>query len=181
MQLKYDKYKYKNYDRQKSRVKRVVKLYARQLLQKVTNWQQLAYVYDRSIKPEYAEARIKKILRHREVQNMLTEEIAKLYEENQITPDKVIKDEIMLRDLAVDKKDLTNFNKVLDKWRDSLQMLPVKNQITETYEENYVKLLEDNSKETRKLRAKQTKQLQEKQAKQLPATESNEETGNNSE
>ena len=90
MQLKYDKYKYKNYDRQKSRVKRVVKLYARQLLQKVTNWQQLAYVYDRSIKPEYAEARIKKILRHREVQNMLTEEIAKLYEGIQLEGDYIV-------------------------------------------------------------------------------------------
>jgi len=133
------------------------------------DYKTLINVYDRN--EPFPEIKVKKLIRQRTIQDMLTEEILKLYEDNQITPDKVIKDEVLLRDLAVDKKDLTNFNKVLDKWRDSLQMLPIKNQITETYEENYVKLLEDDTKLTHKLRAKQTKQL--------PVAEQNEEKQTN--
>ena len=111
-------------------------------------------VYDRTEK--LPEVKLKRLLRSQTVQNMITEEIIKLYESNGITADHVIKEEKTILETAKNKEDLTNAIKILANWRESLDLKPKQTQVTTTTTD-YLRLI---NKDNEQLEAKrETKQL----------------------
>jgi len=153
---------YKKYNEQKSRYKRLLKEYARQLLE-CDNWDyiKLKNVYDKKIPNNYAEYHIKKLSRQRNFQNMVNEEIDKYYKEAGITPETIINSEKELLSSCMENQDRTNWNKLLDKWRESIDLKPNKVQTTvKLTETSYRQMLETGEKG--QIEGKQTKQIEVK-------------------
>ncbi len=72
------------------------------------DYQKAINVYDRTEqRPDW---KVKCLLKRKEVQNMLVEEIERLYEKNNVTPEFVIQKQLEILKLAMEKKDLTNAN-----------------------------------------------------------------------
>ena len=106
------------------RIRRFASLYARMLLKGNINYQTLMNVYDRyEKKPEW---KVKNLLKRKAVQNMINEEINKLYDSKGISPDFVIQKQLEVLNKAIEKEDLTNANKVLESFKESLGMNPSK-------------------------------------------------------
>ena len=137
------------------RIRRFASLYARMLLEGKINCQTLMNVYDKyEKKPEW---KTKCLLKRKVVQNMINEEINKLYEISGINPQFVIQKQLELLNKAFEKDDLTNANKVLESFKESLSMNPPKVKRYESFglqlkaksslEENYLKA-KDGMKET---------------------------------
>lgn len=106
------------------RIKRFASLYARMLLKGNINFQTLMNVYDRYEKrPEW---KTQCLLKRKVVQQMINEEIEKLYNAKGISPDFVIQKQLEVLNKALEKEDLTNANKVLESFKDSLSMNPAK-------------------------------------------------------
>ena len=143
----------KKRDEQTSRVKRVLKLYSRMLLNNQIDWIKLKNAYNRTIKDNYAEYNIRKIVRLKSSQEMIEKEIIALYENNAITPDSVIKAEIELYDLAKENKSFTVNDKIIDRWGKRTGLEAPKVTVTQQIEGDMSHLLPDNT--TGKLKAKQ--------------------------
>jgi len=119
-------------------------------------------VYDKyEKKPDW---KTKCLLKRKVVQNMINEEIVKLYEISGINPQFVIKKQIEVLTKALEKEDLTNANKVLESFKESLSMNPPKIKRYESFglqlkaksslEENYLKAIE--GRETKGLLSNQS-------------------------
>ena len=121
------------------------------LLNNNIDWIKLKNVYNRTIKDDYAEYNIKKIIRQRESQQVITEELVKIYELNGVTPDYVVKQELELLDKAKSKDDLSNAIKIVSNFRESLDLKP-KQQQTTREETNYLSFID---KKQGKIEAKQ--------------------------
>ena len=143
----------KKTEEQKSRVKRVLKLYSRMLLNNQIDWIKLKNAYNRTIKDSYAEYNIRKIVRLKSSQEMIEQEIIALYENNAITPDSVIKAEIELYGLAKENKSFTVNDKIIDRWGKRTGLEAPKVTVTQQIEGDMSHLLPDNT--TGKLKAKQ--------------------------
>ncbi len=150
-------FKSKSIDKQTSRVKNVCELYARMLLDGKIDWIKLKNVYNRSIKDDYAEYNIRKIIRIS--QPMITEKLIELTEKYGITAQQSLEARKKILDLAIEKGDLTNANKALDSFDTKLDLQPIKQQQITTTQTDYLRLID---KETGKqIEAKQTKQLKQ--------------------
>lgn len=103
-----------------SRTKRLIKVYARMMITGEYDYRILRNVYDKTLDMQYAEVRIKKIIRKN--QDMLTEEIVKLYEQAKITPKSVIKEEKALLKLAKEENQLSVAEKIISKWGKRTQL-----------------------------------------------------------
>jgi len=144
------------------RIRRFASLYARMLLKGNINYQTLMNVYDKyEKKPEW---KTKCLLKRKVVQNMINEELNRLYDSKGITPDFVIQKQLELLNKAFEKEDLTNANKVLESFKESLSMNPPKIKRYESFglqlkaksslEENYLKAIE--GRETKGLLSNQS-------------------------
>ena len=80
------------------------------------DWIKLKNVYNRTIGDEYAEARIRTIVRLKDSQRMIESEILALYSEKGITPEMVIEKELELYDLSEKHKSFNVNERILDKW-----------------------------------------------------------------
>ena len=127
-------------------------MYARMLLSGKVDWVKLGRVFQPHQKMPDIKAR--RIVRQRMVQDMVQEELLKLYEKEGVTPENVIASEKELLMECKEKKDLTNWNKLLDKWRESIDLKPVKQHQITTTETNYLELLDKDGK----IKAKQIKE-----------------------
>ena len=103
---------YKHSEEQKSRYKRLVKLYAKMLLNNDIDYIKLKNVYNRTIAPEYAEYKIKQIVRQRETQKLLESEILALYESEGITAKEMIKRDNDVYTRSLDKGMLNVSDKI---------------------------------------------------------------------
>ena len=134
---------------------RFAKLYARMLLNGKVDFEQLGKVYRPD--DQIPAAKAKRVLRSKTIQNMVTEEIIKLYESNGITIDSVVKEEVNILNAAKEANNLRIQLDVVNNWRDSLDLKPAKqvnNTVTTT---DYIRLIDKNS--NKQIEAKQTKQL----------------------
>lgn len=106
------------------RIRRFASLYARMLIKGNINNQTLMNVYDRyEKKPGW---KVQNLLKRKAIQNMINEEITKLYDNQGITPHFVIQKQLEVLNKAIEKEDLTNANKVLESFKESLSMNPPK-------------------------------------------------------
>ena len=144
------------------RIRRFASLYARMLLEGRINYQTLMNVYDKYEKqPEW---KTRCLLKRKVIQSMINEEINKLYETSGINPQFVIQKQLELLNKAFEKDDLTNANKVLESFKESLSMNPPKVKRYESLglqlkaksslEENYLKAIE--GRETKGLLSNQS-------------------------
>ena len=150
----YYKYGLSRQDKLKSRLKRVAKLYAKMLLNGNIDWIKLGNVYN--TKEKLPDVKAKKLVRQAIVQEMVTEEILKIYESNGITADFVLKKrlEVLNEALSNDKKDLTNANKVLESFESKLIDNVKQQETREIQQISFVDMLPDGNKA--KLTAKKT-------------------------
>lgn len=95
---------------------------------------------------------------------MVTDELIRLYEKENVTPEKVIKDRKKVLKIAFQRNDLTNANKVLDSFENNLAMRPDKQIITQTQEISYVELLEGQGTKRIEEKAKQIIENTDQQA-----------------
>lgn len=154
---------FKNYFKLKTRIKNVIKLYSRMLLNDEIDWIKLKNVYSRQIKDNYAEFNVKKILRQRASQLMITDELIKIYEGQGITAESVIKNEKTIYNASKKDKQYASAVKILSNWRESLDMKPDKQITTQTQEISYVELLEGQKTKELKPKAKEiTKSIDKK-------------------
>ena len=106
------------------RIRRFASLYERMLIKGNINYQTLMNIYDRyEKKPEW---KVKNLLKRKAVQNMINDEIIKLYEVKGINPAFVMQKQLEVLNKAIEKEDLTNANKVLESFKESLSMNPPK-------------------------------------------------------
>ena len=128
-------------DKLAARLKRFVALYARMLNKgEGIDWIKLGKIYNSKDKIPAAKAR--QLLSVKGVSQMVTDELIKLYEKENVTPEKVIKDRKKVLKIAFQRNDLTNANKVLDSFENNLAMHPDKQITTQMQEISYVELLE---------------------------------------
>ncbi len=114
------------------RIRRFVKVWAKMLINNNIDYKKACNVYKRNEK--IPEATVKRLLKRKVVQDMLVEEIEALFEKEGVTPEFVIKNQKKVLDMSLDKKDLSNANRVLESFRDSLNMNPSKRiTISETH------------------------------------------------
>ena len=134
------------------------------------NYRQLVNVYDRS--EQQPEVKAKKLLRLREIQDVVTDEILKIYESNGITPDFILKKrlEVLNTALSEDKKDLTNANKVLESFESKLIDNKKETTSTETQQISFVTMLDSGEK--KQVKGKRT-------IKQIKENNGNSENGKN--
>lgn len=132
------------------RIRRFASLYARMLLKGEINYQTLMNVYDKyEKKPEW---KVQCLLKRKDIQNMINDALEKLYDERGVNPKFVIEKQLELLNKAFEKDDLTNANKVLESFKESLSMNPPKIKRYESFglqlkakstlEENYMKAIE---------------------------------------
>jgi hypothetical protein len=131
---------------------RFAKLYARMLLNGKVDFEQLGKVYRPD--DQIPAAKAKRVLRSKTIQNMVTEEIIKLYESNGITVDSVVKEEKNILNSAKEANNLRIQLDVVNNWRDSLDIKPAKQQQITTTTVDYVKLLD--KKDNRQIEASRT-------------------------
>lgn len=103
-----------------SKYERFARLYAKMLMSGTVNYRQLVNVYDRS--EQQPEIKAKKLLRLRAIQDVVTDEILKIYDDNGITPDFILKKrlEVLNTAMSQDRPDLSNANKVLESFEAKL-------------------------------------------------------------
>jgi len=106
------------------RIRRFASLYARMLLKGNINYQTLMNVYDKYEKqPKW---KVQCLLKRKDIQNMINDALEKLYDEQGVNPKFVIEKQLELLNKAFEKDDLTNANKVLESFKESLSMNPPK-------------------------------------------------------
>ena len=129
----------------RSRYKRMVHIYAKMLIKGEIDYQLLARLYDRTTKPEYAEVKIKKIIRQRDTQVLLNQEIEDIYENMGITAKSVAKRENELLDLTIDNKNYAVSSKILDNQAHRLGLNPanITKSISVTAKTDYKGMLEN--------------------------------------
>ena len=147
------------YAQQTSRLKRLIEAYSKMLINGNINYKVLKNIYNKAIKDEYAEWNIRKIIRQRHNQAMITEKLIELVEKHGITAEQSLKYRKEILDKAIEKGDLTNANKALDSFDTKLDLQPIKQQQITTTETNYLQLLSKDKAGTKQLTAKQVKQL----------------------
>lgn len=145
-------------NKQKTRVKRVIEVYSRMLLNNNIDWIKLKNIYSRQIKDEYAEYNVKKIVRQRSVIPMITEKLIELTTEHGISAENSLKLRKKVLNQAIKKEDYTNANKALDSFDEKLDLKPQKQQIKTT--EEYIFNRHLPSGEKQQLKARQTKELE---------------------
>jgi len=157
-------------EKRRQRLQRFIKVYARMLLNGAVDFNKLGKIYNS--KELIPEAKAKKILRNREVAQMVTDEIAKIYESNGITPDFILKKrlEVLNTALSEDKKDLTNANKVLESFESKLIDNKKETTSTETQQISFVTMLDSGEK--KQVKGKRT-------IKQIKENNGNSENGKN--
>lgn len=165
---------FNKYDKQKTRVKRLLQEYTRQLLNNDEfDWIKLKNVYDKTIKNEFAQYKIQTITRQRQFQQMTLDELNKLYEDAGITGKTVIEEEKALLDSCKNEsgkyEDRSNAIKVIGNWRESLDLKP-KQQQTTREETNYLSFID---KKQGKIEAKQVIKSIEQQATDNKPSEAN--------
>ena len=145
---------YKAGKRLHSKYERFARLYAKMLMNGKVDYNQLIKVYNRS--EQMPEVKSRKLLRLNEVQDVVTDEILKIYESNGITADFVLKKrlEVLNEALSNDKKDLTNANKVLESFESKLIDNVKQQETREIQQISFVDMLPDGNKA--KLTAKKT-------------------------
>ncbi len=144
---------FNKYELQKSRVKNVIKAYSRMMLNNNVDWIKLKNIYNRTIKDNYAEYNVKKILKQRTAQLMVTEELIKITEEHGITAKEALeKRDLVLRG-AIKDRNWNAANKALDAFDDKLDLQPQKVTVTKTIEGDMSHYLPDHAKG--KLKAKE--------------------------
>ena len=152
------------HDKQKSRLLRFVRLYANMLLNGTIDWNKLGKVYNS--KEQIPELKAKRLLRNKDVQNMVTDEILRIYNDNGITPDFILKKRLEVLNKAMDqeKPDLSNANKVLESFENKLiDNKEIKTTQTEVI--SFTNMLETGEKV--KITGKQVKQLENNVHKSL--------------
>ena len=114
-------------ERHKSRLKRFTKIYAHLLINN-GDLTEAVRCYDRTEKqPGY---KLKKLLKSKTVQNMITEELLNIYKSKGIDADRVIDEEIELLQVAKANDDRRITLDVLKNWRESLDLKPLKSTTT---------------------------------------------------
>ena len=119
-------------EKQYSRVKRFVDLYARMLTKGEIDWIKLGNVYNtKELKPEW---KAKRILRNKVIQGMITDKLIELTEQYGITAQQSLEARKQVLQAAIDKGDLSNANKALDSFDSKLDLTPIKTQTTQSIE-----------------------------------------------
>jgi len=137
-----------------AKVKRFSRLYAQMKLNGYIDYNKLVRTWN--IKEQNPEYKCRRLLRTKVISDMVTEEIIKLYNENGITPDFVIKQELELLSKAKDKDDLTNAIKIIANFRESMDFKP-KQQTAVSIQTDYIKMIDKNKGS---IEAKQVKQIE---------------------
>jgi len=117
---------YKRYNLQKSRVKNVVKLYAGMLLNNEIDWIKLKNVYSRQIKDEFAEINVRKIIRQRKAQLMLTDALMEITEKHGISAKEALNKRKEVLDGAIADKNWSAANTSLTSFDEKLDLVPKK-------------------------------------------------------
>ena len=123
---------FNKYEKQKTRVKNVIDIYARMKLKNEINYITLKNIYNPTIKDAYAEYNIKKITRNN--QDLITEKLIELTEQYGITAQQSLEARKQVLSMAIDKGDLSNANKALDSFDSKLDLTPIKTQTTQSIE-----------------------------------------------
>lgn len=113
-----------------SRVQRFAKVWAHMLIKGEVDYRKACNVYKRN--EAIPEATVKRLLRRKEVQNMILEEIDEILKKEGITPEFVIQKQKEVYAGAIKKEDYSNCNRVLESFRDMLNMNPSKVTITDS-------------------------------------------------
>jgi len=164
----YYKYGLSRQDKLKSRLRRFAKLYANMLLNGDIDWIKLGNVYN--TKEKLPDVKAKKLVKQGIVQEMVTDEILKIYNDNGITPDFILKERLNVLNAAKEKGDLSNANKVLESFENKLiDNKEVKTTQTEVI--SFTNMLETGEKV--KITGKQVKQLENKAHKSIESQDNN--------
>ena len=155
---------FKKYDEQTRRVRRLIEVYSRMLLNGNVDYIKLKNVYNKAIKDEYAEWNIRRIIRQRHNESMVTEKLIELTEKHGITAQESLETRKRLLALAIEKGDLTNANKALDSFDTKLDLQPIKQQQITTTQTDYLKLIDKNKGQIEAKRTTETKGNEEKPA-----------------
>ena len=148
---------FKKYEQQKTRVKRLIQAYSRMVLNNNVDYKKLKNIYNRQLKDEYAEYNVRKIIRQRHNQDMITAELIKLTEEHGITAEQSLKYRKQALEMAIEKGDLSNLNIALDSFDVKLDLQPIKQQQITTTQTDYIKYIDKGDK--KQIEAKQTKKI----------------------
>ena len=127
------------YELGKSKTKLVIKTYVRMLVTGKIEWEKLGQLYRPDQKIPVATFR--RLLKQEETQRMVSEELEKLLSGEGITAQYSIKNRKIVLEMAIEKGDLTNANRVLDSFEDKLDMKPKEIKFQQTTEISYVELL----------------------------------------
>ena len=153
---------FKKYNKQTRRLRQLVELYSRMLLDNNIDYKKLKNVYNKAIKDDYAEWNIRKIIRQRSVEPMITEKLIELTEKHGVTAQESLETRKKLLALAIEKGDLTNANKALDSFDTKLDLQPIKQQQITTTQTDYLKLIDKNKGQIEAKRTTETKGNEEK-------------------
>ena len=155
---------FKKYNKQTRRLRQLVELYSRMLLDNNIDYKKLKNVYNKAIKDDYAEWNIRKIIRQRSVEPMITEKLIELTEKHGVTAQESLETRKKLLALAIEKGDLTNANKALDSFDTKLDLQPIKQQQITTTQTDYLKLIDKDKGQIEAKRTTETKGNEEKPA-----------------
>ena len=148
---------FKKYEQQKTRLKRLIEVYSKMVLNNNVNYIVLKNVYNRKIPDNWAEWNIRKIIRQRHNQDMITEKLIELTEKHGITAEQSLNYRKQALQMAIDKGNLTNLNKALDSFDVKLDLQPIKQQQITTTQTDYIKYIDKGDK--KQIEAKQTKKI----------------------
>ncbi len=148
---------FNKYELQKSRLKRMVSLYAEMMLSNTFDYKKLQNVYNKAYDPNYAEFNIKKIIRQRSVQEILNSSVIEVYRKQNITQASVVKEEKQLLKATKADNDNTNRLKILQTWGKRIELDPKQTTTKQSDSYEFTKHLPDGSKQ--QLKAKQTKEI----------------------
>ena len=116
---------FKKNEQQKARVKRTLKLYAKMLMNNEIDWIVLKNIYNRTIKDDYAEWNVKKILKQAGSQQVVESEILALYESEGITAKEMIKRDNDVYTRSLDKGMLNVSDKINERIGNRIGLNPV--------------------------------------------------------
>lgn len=143
--------KEKNFER----VKRFVNVYANMLNNGSIDWNKLGKIYN--TKEKLPEVKARRLLRVKEISEMVTERLIELTEKHGITAKESLEYRKQALQMAIDKGDLTNLNKALDSFDIKLDLQPIKQISSTVTTSDYIKMI-DKSKGS--IEAKQVKQIE---------------------
>ena len=135
--------------------RRFASLYARMLLNGNVDWKRLGNVYRPDDKHPVWKA--KQVIKRKEIQQLTSEEINKIYESARVTRETVVNEEKRILEDARASNNLRIQLDVVNNWRESMDFKQTK-QVTTREHTNYLELID---RDKGKLKAKQTRKLTE--------------------